>query len=91
LIDPAEFIDATPYGEYSPYGEPEEVPYGGAGNLYQIRIDLEQQKCQSIKIKIEELQADAGEGLTLSAMTLQVGVKTGTNKLPAANKFGTAE
>lgn len=88
-INPLDFIDSTSYGEYSPYGEPEDVPYGGAGNLYQLRIDLTQQKCQSIKIKIEELQNEAGQGLTLSAMTIQAGLKVGTNKLPVQNKFGT--
>lgn len=86
-VDPSQFIDATPYGGTSPYGT---GVYGGNGNLYQIRIDLTQQKCQAIKIKIEELQATAGEGLSLSAMTLQVGAKTGVNKLPVANKFGTS-
>lgn len=86
-VDPSQFIDATPYGGTSPYGT---GVYGGDGNLYQIRIDLTQQKCQAIKIKIEELQGTAGEGLTLSAMTLQVGAKTGVNKLPVANKFGTS-
>lgn len=88
-INPLDFIDNTPYGEHSPYGEPTDEPYGGDGNLYQLRVDLTQQKCQSIRIKIEELQSEAGQGLTLSAMTIQAGLKVGTNKLPVENKFGT--
>lgn len=88
-IDPLELVDNTPYGEYSPYGEPESVPYGGTGIIEQLRIDLTQQKCQSIKIKVEEFQDVAGAGLTLSAMTIQAGLKTGPMKLPTANQFGT--
>jgi hypothetical protein len=90
LIDPSEFIDATPYGGYGPYGSPSTVAYGGDGALYQIRIDLQQQKCQSIKVKIEEFQDQAGAGMELSAMTFQIGIKQGTNKLPEANKVGTS-
>lgn len=87
LVEPEEFVSSATYGSESPYGSG--TPYGGNGNLYQLRIDLAQQKCQSIRIKIEELQDTAGQGLTLSAMTIQAGLKVGTNKLPVANKFGT--
>jgi hypothetical protein len=95
IIDTSDFIDNTPYGGYSintsgtVYGDPVGQPYGGDGNVYQARIDFERQKCQSIKISIEDVQAEAGEGLSLSTMTLQVGSKQGTNKLPVTNQYGT--
>lgn len=87
LIDPTDFIDPTTYGEDTPYGSSE--VYGGDGNLYQARVNLKRQKCQSIKLLIEDSQAVVGEGLTLSAVTVRAGVKEGGNKVPTANKYGT--
>lgn len=84
----AAFIDSTPYGDYSPYGLPEDVPYGGFGNVYQARFDFKQQKCQAIKLQIEDIQSAAGEGLSLSAMTLLVGGKGGLFKIDSGRKFG---
>ena len=91
-IDTADFNDNTRYGGYSPYGEPDTIAYGGDGNVHQMRIDLKRQKCQSIKIRIEEIQTDApnyGEGLSLSNVMFEVGQKVGTNKLDAARRYGT--
>ncbi len=89
LIDPdAAFIDASIYGEDSPYGSGS--PYGGNGSVYQARFDFKKQKCQSIKLRIQDKLADSGEGLSLSGFTLQVGGKVGTAKLPANRKFGTS-
>lgn len=87
LIDPVNFITSTTYGESSPYGS--ESPYGGDGSLYQVRIDLARQKCQAIKISIEDVLAAPGQSFELSAMTIQVGAKTGVNKLPSTNVSGT--
>jgi hypothetical protein len=89
IINPTNFIDITPYGGYSPYGEPPEVPYGGSGNVYQARVDLAKQKCESFKVLIEDEQAVPGEGLRLSAMTMEVGSKKGLNKVSNSRKFGT--
>jgi hypothetical protein len=89
LITPsAEFIDGVPYGEHGPYGLPEDIPYGGSGNVYQARFDFKQQKCQAIKLQIEDVQSAAGEGLSLSAMTLLVGGKGGLFKVDTGRKFG---
>lgn len=88
--DVSEFIDSTPYGGYSPYGDPAATPYGGARNasLYQMRIDLEQQKCQSVKFQIEDAQDTIGEGLSLSSITLRVGGKQGAFPMSEDNKYG---
>lgn len=86
LINPEDFIEATAYGLDSPYGSGS--PYGGNGALYQVRIDLETQKCSAIKLLIEDAQEQPGEGLSLSAITVRVGAKEGTNKLPAAQQYG---
>jgi hypothetical protein len=88
IIDTAQFVSDATYGADSPYGSGS--PYGGDGNLYQIRLDLARQKCQSIKFLIEDAQEDIGEGFSLSSVTLRVGAKSGSNKLAASNKFGTS-
>lgn len=89
LINTADFIDSTPYGEYSNYGDPESIPYGGDGNVYQMRIDFSQQKCQAFKLLIETIQEQVGEALSLSAATLQVGLKKGAGKFAENKQYGT--
>ena len=87
VIDTADFIDDKRYGDDSPYGE---GVYGGDSNIHQIRLDLKIQKCQSIKIRIEEIQdQELGEGLSLSNILFQVGVKKGTNKQDVNQQYGT--
>lgn len=87
IITPEDFVSVQAYGDESPYGAG--LPYGGSGAAYQARIDLTRQKCQAIKIRIEDVQATAGEGLALSAISLQVGAKASTGKFGKAAKFGT--
>lgn len=90
IIDTSDFTDSNAYGDYSPYGEPEITPYGGEGNVYQLRLDLKKQKCQSIKIRIEEIQhTTPGEGLTLSNVAFEVGAKKGMFKPDKERKYGT--
>lgn len=88
--DSQDVIDSTPYGGYSPYGLPPEIPYGGNGTAYQFSIDLKQQKCQTIRICIEDMQSVPGEGFSLSALTFEVAGKTGTFKLPRSQSFGSS-
>lgn len=90
VVDVSDFIDSTPYGGYSPYGDPSTLPYGGNidQNLYQMRIDLARQKCQAIKLLIEDAQDEVGEGLSLSSITFRVGLKDTEFQMPAANKYG---
>jgi hypothetical protein len=88
IVPTDRIIDATPYGGYSPYGLPATVPYGGAGKPYQARFDFKFQKCQALRILVEDEQSAAGEGLSLSAMTLLVGGKTGLFKIDNAAKYG---
>lgn len=62
--------------------------YGGNGNRYQIQFNPTQQKCQSFKFQIREIQtAPFGEGLTLSAINARIGTKEGLFKLAFDNKF----
>jgi hypothetical protein len=82
LID-ATAVCATPnYGDDAEYGDT--TPYGGEFPLYQWRINFIRQKCQSIRLTIQDVQStNIGEGFNISGMTLTAGLKKGTNKLPA--------
>lgn len=53
---------------------------------YQYRIHLKKQKCESIQFVIEDVNP-VGESMTLSALTLEVGIKSGSMKLPATRKY----
>lgn len=85
IIDTSDFIDATAYGEYSPYGA--EDLYGSDGNLMQIRINFQRQKCESIKITIEDITVDSGEALTLSNLIFLVGAKANTTTVNNNNRY----
>lgn len=72
------------FGYTSPYGG---VP--GIGNpTYEFELHLTRQKCTAVQFSIEDVQMlPYGEGMSLSALGLQVGVKQGLNKLAASRKF----
>lgn len=83
-------LDIKTFGEDSPFGSGS--PYGGDNISYRVRGHLPRQKCQSIRFVIEELSTSAsagsGEALTLSGMTLLVGVKSAITKLKSAQSLG---
>lgn len=55
----------------------------------QYRIHLANQKCQAIQFTISDTQnGAAGESLRITGLTLEVAVKKGLNKIPAANSYG---
>lgn len=88
------------YGDDALYGD--SSPYGGNAELYQFRLFFERQKCQSILISLEDVQTitaeenaqgntittTINEGLSLSAIALEVGVKKGLYKKAADKSFG---
>ena len=59
-----------------------------ATGIIDLRHKLEHQKCKSVQIVIGEDNAVTNSILGLQAVTLNVGVKRGTNKLPAAQGTG---
>ena len=83
-IDATAALGLTAYG-VGPYGA---GPYGGVGGIYQFRLDLAQQKCQTLSITIEDSQStNFGEGYQISGISLEVGAKTGGAKIQGyANK-----
>lgn len=88
IIDTSDFTSDTVYGGDSPYGAG--TPYGGGGNQYQARVNFKTQKCQSIKVKIEDSQStNYGEGFELSNILFVVGAKRGEFKTDQARIYGT--
>lgn len=66
-----------------------QIPVLSDPGVYEYRIFPNIQKCGSMKFIIYDTQeAPFGEGLRLSAMTLQVGVKTGLNKINSGKSYG---
>ena len=59
--------------------------------VYQLRIDLVRKNCEAIRVVItdigEDLSNNNGECFALSNLTFTVGVKNGTNKLPASKSY----
>lgn len=57
--------------------------------VYQYRVFWPRQKCEALQFSITETQESPfGEGLSLSAMSMEVGIKTGLNKMAAAKSYG---
>ena len=53
--------------------------------LYQYNIHLKRQKCEALKLEL--FDTGTGQSLDLVSLTLEVGVKKGTMKVPAARKL----
>ncbi len=75
-ITPDNFADT--WGSDPTWGD--SVVWGGPGSKEQWRVNFEQQQCQSFQITFNEyydptLGVPAGEGLTLSGLTLVAGIK----------------
>lgn len=86
LIDATTIISTPDYGDDATYGLT--TPYGGNGMPYQFRIQPNQQKCQTMQVQLEDVQIeDFGEGMRLSALTFEIGVKKGTYKSGATSTF----
>lgn len=90
LIDPSDFMTTSTYGEDSPYGNPTTQGYGGSSGVYQARVNFTIQKCQSVRISIEDVQTVVGEGLSISAINFVVGIKPTSAKLAESRKYSTS-
>ena len=61
--------------------------YGGTDNgVYQFQVHMKQQKCQAMRVVIEDIYDNSfadntGQGADIVGVTLEVGVKKGLNKL----------
>ena len=85
-IDSSDVIDSGTYGSYSPYGS---EPTYGASNQYQIRVDFKRQKCETIRVCIEDILSVPGQSLDISSLLFVVGAKVGEYKNSETKQFGT--
>jgi endoglucanase len=87
LKDVTATMALTEYGDDSPYGSG--TPYGGEHPLYQFTTHLAKQKCTSLRVSLEDEQSSSyNEGLSLSGVAFEVGVKQGGNKLGGSRVGG---
>lgn len=86
-VNSSDVVDSTTYGSYSPYGA---EPTYGAANQYQIRVDFKRQKCETIKVCIEDILETAGQSLDISSLLFIVGAKVGEYKNSETKQFGTS-
>ena len=81
---------SVPYGNAPIYGT---NTYGGASDVERWRVFPQTQKCSSFQLTINEtydatLGVNAGAGLTLSGLALQIGIKRGTRTQSADTSAG---
>ncbi len=87
IIDAAALCDPSTYGSDPTYGGG--TVFGGAFQPYEFEVHVTNQKCEAIQVALEDTQSSSfGEGLSLSAIGLEVGVKAGPMRLPAARRTG---
>jgi len=94
---PSQSSIVIPDNTYSQYGSDpiygDQTTYGGSTNAFKARVFPDRQKVETFQIQLDEvfdssMSNTAGAGLTLSGMTLTVGVKRGQRTSPAAKSFG---
>lgn len=75
------------FGDDATFGDSDY--FGGTFPLYQFRLFLSRQKCQSLQITIEDARMGAsGESYSISNLAFEVGVKKGANKVIAGKSYG---
>jgi hypothetical protein len=97
-VDPTVGLNTTSYGTGTygsgQYGgqETSSVSAPSLDSVYQTRIHIIPQKCESIKFSITDIQVpgtlDGGEGLQINGFSLEVGAKKGAFKPHASKTVG---
>jgi len=64
-----------------------DLTHDPAQSVYQFKIQLKQQKCESIKFKIYDIPTANGESCELTNLTLQLGVKRGVYKTQKSRNY----
>lgn len=76
---PHEALAVSAYGDDSPFGTL--ATFGGDDITYQPRMHLSRQKCQSVKVLIEDIPTGGSkESYSLTGVSFEVGVKKGAWK-----------
>lgn len=96
VFDPVTGLEITSFGEDSPFGESEEDQdkvFGGLASSYQFEAGLDYQKCQSVRIILEEMRAEdqsLGQSLSLTELSVLAGLKRGMAKLRSGQKIASS-
>lgn len=83
--DPSDGITVSLYGAGA-YGD---GAYGGDGSpVYQARFNMPRQKCQTVQFVIDSTNTGgAGRAVSIQAIQIEVGAKTGTGELSVNSSF----
>lgn len=84
-------LDVSYYGDDATYGDSE--VYGGpsGSSIYQFSSKPRQQKCESVKFRIEDIDTittSGGASFNLVGLTLEVGIKSTLDKLSGGKRIG---
>lgn len=83
----ADTIDAssnvTTWGDDATWGA--SSVWGGEYSIYEFRVDFARQKCTAIRLRVSDLpDGDPTEGYAIGAVTLEIGVLPGGNRLKSS-------
>lgn len=89
IIEPDNY--APTWGNEAQWGSGQ--AWGGPGNVFEVRLFPQKQKCESFQITINEIYdpsfgVQAGQGLSLSGMNVIMGLKKGYRTNKASQSFG---
>lgn len=77
------------FGVDTPFGSPIGDPFGGVGeSVYQFKVPLKRQKCQSVRFLIQDLGSSVGQAYSMTAIALEVAKKEGSFRVPASKIAG---
>lgn len=83
----AHTLNVKAYYDYSTsYYDEFTITPSALDDQYQYRMHLKKQKCESVQFEIQDL-SPVGESMELTALTLEVGLRKGSYKLPASRKY----
>jgi hypothetical protein len=86
---PTSFAISVGYDYDSAYASADQASFTGsltAGKPFQIRLHLRKQKCEAIRFLLTETPSGGtDEGISLSNLMLEVGVRRGSYKLPSGS------
>lgn len=87
IFNPDQVLETSIYGDSTDYGSDE--VYGGVSDgVYQFDAHMQQQKCQAIRFKFEDIfNGTNGQAYSLTDLGLKVAVKKGLNKLRLSKKI----
>lgn len=93
LFNPVTEIPVTYYGDDAFYGSVS--PYGGDNNTYRFKASLSQQKCQVIRLLIEDVVVASTPGTqesySVTSLGFEVGIKGHLGRMKESLSIGTQE